>query len=127
MTIADRDDTRVAILEWQYRALRQAGRHAEALALAASVPADLDVPVNGAYHQALLAHSGRLDPAALVLPLPPEGRFETRAYGVALDRLFDGDRERGLLLLRRIAADPHWSGFGRLAAEADLARLDEGR
>jgi tetratricopeptide (TPR) repeat protein len=127
MTIADRADTRVAILEWQYRALRQAGRHTEALALAASVPADLDVPVNGAYHQALLAHSGRLDPAALILPLPPEGRFETRAYGVALDTFLDGDRERALLLLRRIAGDPHWSGFGRLAAEADLARLGEGR
>ena len=127
MTIADRDDTRVAIVEWQYRALRQAGRHAEAAALAASIPADLDVPVNGAYHQSLLAHSGRIDPAPLVLPLPPEGRFETRAYGVALDTLFDGDRERALLLLRRIAADPHWSGFGRLAAEADLARIGGGR
>ena len=127
MTIADRDDTRVAILEWRYRALRQAGEHSEAARLAASVPPNLDVPVNGAYHQALLAHSGRLDPAPLVLPLPPEGRFETRAYGVALDTLFDGDRERALLLLRRIAADPHWSGFGRIAAEADLARLGEGR
>jgi tetratricopeptide (TPR) repeat protein len=127
MTIADSDDTRVAILEWQYRALRQAGRHAEAAALAGAVPAELEVTANGAYHQALLAHSGRLDPAPLVLPIPPEGRFETRAYGVALDELLDGDRERGLLLLRRIAADPHWSGFGRIAAEADLVRLEEGR
>ncbi|MEQ9570423.1 MAG: tetratricopeptide repeat protein [Longimicrobiales bacterium] len=126
MSMADSDDTRVAIEEWRYRALRRAGRHDEARELAASIPVEMEVSANGAYHQALLAHAGRIDPALLVLPFPPEGRFETRAYGVAVDEWFDGDRERALLLLRRVAADPHWPGFGRLAAEADLARLNGG-
>ncbi|NNK64947.1 MAG: tetratricopeptide repeat protein, partial [Gemmatimonadetes bacterium] len=123
MSIAGSDDTRVAIEAWLYRALRQSGRHDEARALADAVPAEMEVTANGAYHLALLAHSGRADATPLLLPLPPEGRFETRAYGVAVDEWFDGDRDRALLLLRRIAADPHWPGFGRLAAEADLARL----
>jgi hypothetical protein len=83
----------------------------------------LIVRENRAYHQALLAHKGERTSADLLLPLPAEGRFETRAYGAALDELLDGDRTRALLLLRRIAADPHWPGFGRLAAEADLARM----
>lgn len=126
MSMATSDDSRVAVEEWRYRALRQAGRHDEARAVAEAIPVEMDVSANAAYHLALLAHSGRADPAPLVLPLPPEGRFETRAYGVALDEWFDGDRDRALLLLRRIAADPHWPGFGRLAAEADLMRMNGG-
>ncbi len=126
MSIATSDDARVAVEEWRYRALRQAGRHDEARAVAEAIPMEMGVSANGAYHLALLAHTGRADPAPLVLPFPPEGRFETRAYGVALDEWFDGDRDRALLLLRRIAADPHWPGFGRLAAEADLTRMNGG-
>jgi hypothetical protein len=123
MLIATDPEAHVAIAEWAYRALRRAGRPDEARALLEPVSPLLIVRENRAYHQALLAHKGERTSADLLLPLPAEGRFETRAYGAALDELLDGDRTRALLLLRRIAADPHWPGFGRLAAEADLARM----
>jgi tetratricopeptide (TPR) repeat protein len=123
MLIATDPDSHVAIAEWAYRALRRAGRHGEARELLGPISDQLAVRDNGAYLQALLAHDDERSAADLALPLPAEGRFETRAYGVAVDELLDGDRERALLLLRRIAADPHWPGFGRLAAEADLARM----
>ena len=56
--IATRDDSRVAITDWAYRALRRAGRHQEATTLLASIRPGMDVTVNGAYYEALLAYRG---------------------------------------------------------------------
>jgi tetratricopeptide (TPR) repeat protein len=123
MSIAQSGDTRVAIEEWTYRALRRSGREREARALLAAVPRGLSVSANASYYHNLLARRGEWPAADLVHPLPADGRFETRAYGAAVDALLDGPRERALFLLRRIATDPHWSGFGRIAAEVDLARV----
>ena len=117
------EDTRVAIEEWLYRALRRAGREAEARALLARVPSNLSVSTNAAYYRALLTRRNEWPADDLLDPLPVEGRFETRAYGLAVDALLANDRERAQFLLRRIAQDAHWPGFGRIAAEADLARM----
>lgn len=125
--IATRDDSRVAITDWAYRALRRAGRDREAATLLSSIRPGIDVSVNSAYYQALLAYRGEYPAAELLNPLPTGGRFETRAYGVAVKELLDGDRERALFLLRRVAEDSYWPGFGRIAAEADLARMAAGR
>lgn len=122
-TIATSDDSKVAIYDWAYRALRRAGRHNEARRLLEEITPAMQVSANAAYHQTLLARQGRYPRSALLNPTPASGRFETRAYGAAVDELLDGDRARALFLLRRVAEDPWWAGFGRIAAEADLARL----
>jgi tetratricopeptide (TPR) repeat protein len=124
--IADVYDTRVAITEWAYRALVRAERHAEAQQLLAEIRPAVQVGANEAYYHTMLVRRGEWPAEELLDPLPESGRFETRAYGVALDALLAGDTERGLFLMRRIAADPHWPGFGRLAAEAELARRSAG-
>jgi hypothetical protein len=83
----------------------------------------MNVSANTAYHQTLLTRRGEYPAADLLNPTPPSGRFETRAYGIAIDELLAGNRERALFLLRRISEDAHWPGFGRIAAEVELARL----
>lgn len=120
--IAESYDTRVAITEWAYRALLRSGRGDEAQRLLDAIEPGMNVAANEPYYHSLLARRGEWDPAELLDPMPSTGRFETRAYGMALDSLLHGDVERGLLLMRQIAADAHWPGFGRLAAEAELAR-----
>lgn len=121
--IATRDDSRVAITDWAYRSLRRAGRDDEARRLLETIVPGMDVSANTAYYQTLLARRGLYARAELLNPTPASGRFETRAYGAAIDELLDGDRDRALFLLRRVAEDAYWAGFGRIAAEADLARL----
>ncbi|MFN2316026.1 MAG: hypothetical protein ABR602_05025 [Gemmatimonadales bacterium] len=121
--IATRDDSKVAITDWAYRSLRRAGRDAEARRLLETIVPGMEVSANTAYYQTLLARQGLHPRTELLNPTPPSGRFETRAYGTAIDELLDGDRDRALFLLRRVAEDAYWAGFGRIAAEADLARL----
>ena len=44
-------------------------------------------------------------------------------YPVAAWHLAEGDTVAAIALLERVAAHPHWGGFGRIAAEADLVAL----
>ena len=53
----------------------------------------------------------------------PPYRLETVGYGVATWHLVEGDTARAVEILEEIAGHPWWPGFGRIAAEAELARL----
>jgi tetratricopeptide (TPR) repeat protein len=114
--------SRVAMTEWAARALLRAGRQVEAGALAAAIPERLEVGENLSYYHDLLYAKG-LKTAEELLNLAPDApyRLETVGYGVATRLLAAGDTARATDVLRRIVADPWWPGFGRIAAEADLA------
>lgn len=116
-------ESRVAMTEWAARALMRSGRTAEADALAAAVPADLDVEENVSYYHDLLYHKG-LKSADELLDLGPDApyRLETVGFGVATRLLVEGDTAHADEVFARIVADPWWPGFGRIAAEAELAR-----
>lgn len=118
-------ESRVAMTEWAARALHRSGRHAEAVALAEAVPDGLEVSENVSYYHNLLYAKG-LKRAEDLLNPPPGApyRLETVGYGIATRMLAAGDTTGAMELFVRIAADPWWPGFGRIAAEADLARAN---
>jgi tetratricopeptide (TPR) repeat protein len=114
----------VAMMEWAVRALQRAGRGEEADRLVASLPAALPVEENIAYYHNLLLHRGEMTEEQM-LELGPDSpyRLETVGFGIANRRLAQGDTTGAVELLRQLAADPWWPGFGRIAAEAELVRL----
>lgn len=117
-------ETLVAMMEWAVRALERAERGEEAAALVASLPGDLPVTENIAYYHNLLLHRGEMTEEQL-LDLGPDSpyRLETVGFGIANRRLARGDTTGAVELLRELAADPWWPGFGRIAAEVELVRL----
>lgn len=120
----DDPESRVAMTDWAVRALRRAGRDAQVAELLAAIPADLPVEENVAYYHDLLFYKGVMPADALLSPGDDAPyRLETVGFGVANWLLADGDTSRAVGILRRVADDPWWPGFGRIAAEADLARL----
>lgn len=124
MSIATDDNARVAVTDWRFRSLRRAGRFEEAAALLSGITPDLEVDSNTAYHHALLFYKGLMSEDELLQPDNPAGyRLETVGYPVAAWHLTEGDTARALELLERVASDPHWPGFGRIAAEVDLSSL----
>ena len=124
MSIATSDNTRVAITNWRYLALRRSGRHQEAETLLDGIDADMDIGTNAAYHAVLLFYKGMLSEEDLLAADNPAGyRLETVGYPVAAWHLAEGDTARALALLEQVAAHPHWPGFGRMAAESDLAAM----
>jgi tetratricopeptide (TPR) repeat protein len=115
--------SQVAMTEWAARALIRSGRQAEAEALAKAIPEGLEVGENLSYYHDLLYAKG-LKTADELLNLGPDApyRLETVGYGVATRLLAAGDTARAMEVFKQIVADPWWPGFGRIAAEAELAR-----
>jgi tetratricopeptide (TPR) repeat protein len=124
MSMRDSDDARVALLDWYWRALKRAGREEEAAALLTGVSRDMDVSANTAYHHLLLHYRGEIGEDELLAGAGDLYRLETVGYGLANRRLLDGDTAGALALLAEVAEDSQWPGFGRIAAEADLVRLE---
>ena len=120
--------SRVAMTEWSARALLRAGRADEARVLAEAIPEGLEVGENLSYYHNLLVAKGLKSPDEL-LNLGPDApyRLETVGFGVATRMLAAGDTAGAMEIFRAIAADPWWPGFGRIAAEAELARREENR
>lgn len=125
MDMATVDNDLVAITEWRWRALRRAGRAAEADRLLQRIRPDMDVGSNRAYHALLLLHRDLQDVDAVFDTTRLTGNeFETIGYGVAVDWLTEGDTARALDLMRRIVErGDRWQAFGFIAAESDLVRL----
>jgi tetratricopeptide (TPR) repeat protein len=123
----DDPESFVAMTEWAVRAAARAGRIDETQALLATVPLDLEVEENLAYYHDLLFYKGVKTSEELLNP-GPDGpyRMETVGFGVASWFLVQGDTLAARELLIELASDPWWPGFGRIASEAELARLQGG-
>jgi tetratricopeptide (TPR) repeat protein len=121
---ADDPESLVAMAEWAVRALQRVGRDAEAQVLVERIPDDLDIQENIAYYHNLLLDQGGKTEDELLSPGPDAPyRLETVGFGVANRQLARGDTTTARELLERLVEDPWWPGFGRLAAEVELARL----
>jgi tetratricopeptide (TPR) repeat protein len=117
-------ESRVAMTEWAVRAALRTGQDAVAAGLLDGVPVDLPVETNVAYYHDLLFYKGEMTAEQLLNP-GADGpyRRETVGFGVANWMLAQGDTAGATALLEELVLDPWWPGFGRLAAEAELARL----
>ena len=116
------DDSRVALTDWAYRALRRAGKHVEAKALLDRIRESMAVKENTSYWKALLFYKG-VRSEELTLGGQGNGNAPaTIGYGVAVFHRLEGRPERACQLLQRIVNDENWTTFGLIGAETDLAR-----
>ena len=125
LAVSTNPDMEVATRYWLYLTLRRLGREGEALEVAAAVPATLELLESHAYHKLLLVFRGEADAEALLTQASADRSsldFPTVSYGVGAHYLLRGESERGLDILRRLAASDAWAAFGAIAAEAELAR-----
>lgn len=117
------DDSRVAMMNWYYAALRRAGRDDRARRLLEGVRPDMAVKENVAYLQALLYYKGERTESALEAAKLAGSSMAALAYPIANFALIRGDRARACELFRKLVADDSvWNAFGFIAAEAELAR-----
>jgi poly(3-hydroxybutyrate) depolymerase len=119
---AANNDTLVSTAHWRYMTLRRLGREEEAAATLEPITADMEIIENQAYHRLCLFYKGELGEA----DLQQEGAAPANAavaYGVANWHLAEGDTERGTEMFEEIIARYGWAAFGHIAAEADLARM----
>jgi tetratricopeptide (TPR) repeat protein len=125
MSVKTDDDARAAMLDWRYRALRRAGKHADARRLVRGVREGWTVGENAPYYRALLFYRGvRAETSTLdSLSAAGELSFVTGAYGVANWHLMEGDTARARALFEQVVSGTQWPAFGFIGAEVDLARM----
>lgn len=116
------DDSRVALTDWTYRALRRAGKQPEAKQLLERITESMAVKENTSYLKALLFYKGlRTEAQALGSPHNANA-ISTIGYSVAVFHKLEGRTERACELLQRIVNEENWSAFGLIGAETDLAK-----
>jgi tetratricopeptide (TPR) repeat protein len=129
MSLKTDDDGRAAMFDWRYRALRRAGKHADARRLARGVSEGWSVRENRPYYRALLFYRGIRDETSTLDSLSAAGElaFVTGAYGVANWHLVEGDTARARALFEQIVRGAQWPAFGFIGAEVDLAAMRSAR
>jgi len=123
---AQNDDRRVSTAHWLYMSLRRMGQEPEAAAAVAPFTRDMNVIENQTYHRLVLMYKGELPPDS-VLVVPASGEMSvtdaTAAYGVGNWHVYNGRRDEGVAIFRRILAGGQWAAFGYIAAESDVAYM----
>jgi len=124
---ADDPESMVAMTEWAVRALLRADRNNDADRLIDGVAPDLAIETNVAYYNDMLFYKGLMS-ANELLDLDEDSpyRLETVGFGIANWMLVNGQPESAIEIFEGIVADPWWPGFGRIAAEVELARMRGG-
>ena len=121
-------DALCSVTHWWYMTLRRLGREDEARAVLEPIRADLDVVEYHAYHRLCLAYRGEVSFDALWDELQAGDHastdFATIGYGVANWQFYNGRTRLAADMFRTVAQAPMWPAFGRIAAEAEVARLD---
>jgi tetratricopeptide (TPR) repeat protein len=116
------DDTRIAITEWAWRALRRAGKPDEAARLLAAIHDKMAVKENHAYLRTLLLYKGVRSEAETLAPPMDGAAAATIGYGVGLWHWVEGRKEQACAAWQRVLTDKSWAAFGLIAAEAEIAR-----
>jgi tetratricopeptide (TPR) repeat protein len=116
------DDSRVALSDWTYRALRRAGKHAEAKQLLERISESMKVKENTSYWKALLFYKGVRTEEQILAHPHNNNAIATVGYGVAVFHRLEGRNDRACELLQRIVNEENWSAFGLIGAETDLSR-----
>jgi tetratricopeptide (TPR) repeat protein len=124
LRVAADDDSKIAISNWLYAALRRLGRKEEAAGVLEGIREDMKVVENTSYLNLLLFFKGLKTEEDIVdWAAGSELDSATVAYGVGAWHLYSGEKEKARAYFEKVMTGRYWPAFGFIAAEAELARM----
>ena len=128
---SNNDDARASVTHWHWMTLRRLGLYQQAHALLAKLPAKLAVLEYHGYHSLIRMYRGELDAEGLLKKTraaeKPSADRATVGFGVGHWHLVHKREARAREIFAEVARDPLWPAFGRIAAEAEVARAGSGQ
>lgn len=128
MVTSVNDDLLCATADWKYMTLRRLNSATDAESLLELIAPSMNIIENESYHRRLLLYKGLL-PADSVLNIKEEEgedhdlALATQGYGVGNWYLYNGDTAKALDIFSKVVQGRHFSAFGFIAAESELARV----
>ncbi|MBX2914657.1 MAG: tetratricopeptide repeat protein [Cyclobacteriaceae bacterium] len=127
MEVSDNDDLITATVDWLYMTYRRQGKTAEAQKLLEKITPNMTIVENDSYFKRLKLYQKKL-PVDSVLNVSNTANdadlaLATQGYGVGNWYLYNGDTAQAIAVFERVVGGKHFSAFGFIAAEAELARL----
>ena len=125
LKVSDIPDKLVATTHWTYMTLRLLERKEEAEGLLVPITESMDIIENQHYHRLLLMYKGIVTPDQVMDEARELGPLAvaTVGYGVGNWYLYNEREEKAVEVYNEILDTGGWSGFGYIAAEADLKWL----
>lgn len=118
-----RDDSVIAISDWQYMTYRRLNKPADAARMLDKISPELKVKENKSYFDRLLFYKGlKKEEELLKMKEATDLEIATVGYGLGNWHLYNGNRAKADEYFRRIVTGKYWPAFGFIAAEAELAR-----
>lgn len=124
LDIADNDDMKVATLNWLNIVLRKMGRQKDAEQHLKEVTGDMEIIENRDYYDILVMYKTG-DNSKLVEKTQNQQTLSNATLGFALGTYYQlrGDKGKARELFEKVVAGNHWSSFGYIAAETELAKM----
>ena len=127
MKVSNNDDLITATVDWLYMTYRRNGKPEEAKKLLEKITDSMNIIENDSYYKRLAMYKGTL-PVDSVLTVNASNTdidlsLATQGYGVGNWYLCQADTAKAKEIFERVVAGKHFSAFGFIAAEADLARM----
>lgn len=125
----DNDDSKVATTDWLYMTFRRMGEDEMAAQILETITPAMQIIENESYFNRLLMYKGLKQPEEL-LDLeasddPNMGiAIATQGYGVGNWYYYNGDIAKAREIYQKVLESPIWAAFGYIAAEADMARIN---
>ena len=119
------NDRIVAASDGLYLSLKRLGRDEDAMDILEPIHADMEVIENTVYLNRLLFYKGEKDSEQLRGQAGEDVARATYGYAVASRYLHENQSERATEALREVIQGSQWAAFGFIAAEADLARMEQ--
>ena len=127
MKVSDNDDLVTATVDWLYMTYRREGKTEEASKLLSVISDSMNIIENDSYFKRLKFYKGKLPVDSVLLVSSSNDDVDlalaTQGYGVGNWYLYNRDTTRAREIFERVVGGKHFSAFGFIAAEADLARL----
>ena len=122
LKVCENNDVNVATGHWVCMTLRRLGRDDDLARVLEPYEEDMEIIENHGYFQLVLLYKGLRTPEQLLDAGRSDIQSATVGYGLASWYHAEGQKEKGIEMMKRIVRGPQWTAFGHVAAEADLKR-----
>ena len=127
LSVSGNNDLMVATIDWLYMTYQRQGKPQAADSLLLFIDDSMQVIENDSYLNRLKLYSGKIKPEELLNPDPKSEDYDlalaTQGYGVGNWYLYHGDTLKAKSIFSNISKGKHFSAFGFIAAESELAWL----